>query len=186
MQLDAGVALDAPVGPPVPSEEGMGDERDASTAADLVDRLLRLRGKAVGGRRETGGGEVRVLQRQLRPTDHQHVVDPARRRRGLAVGRAVVGEHDEVEARGRGGRRDLLEVAATVGEDRVHVEDAFAVRTRQRVAVFQRAEAQRGHEGDAEQEHGQKQDGDDGLLREPAADPHGAAGRLVLDHGATR
>ena len=86
--------------------EGMGDERHAVVAVDLVDRFLGLGREDVAGNAVAGRGQVAGVEREFRGADEQRVVAPGGGGRRLQVGAAVVGEDDEIQvlAAGRPGR----------------------------------------------------------------------------------
>ena len=109
----------------------MGGEGRRAQQARVVEGLVGLAAEAEGGRvGEAEGQEVATGGRDLGPDTHQQAVSQSL---ALLSGQVVVvGDEDEVEARGARGLLHLGERAAAVRERGVDVKDPLEVVARLR------------------------------------------------------
>lgn len=102
---------------------GMRDDAESTQPPDVLDDVARLAGETIRRARHAQGDVVAVGRADLDAIDHEHAGDVARRVH--EAGRvAMVGQHDEVETRARGGVGHFVLSAGAVGGARVHVDSA--------------------------------------------------------------
>ena len=101
----------------------MRHDAEAAEPLHVLDDVARFPAERIRRRRHVDRDVVAAGRADLDAVQAQHA-GSVRRRIGHARGVAVVGEDDELQARPRGGRGDLVGAAQAVRSVRVDVQDA--------------------------------------------------------------
>jgi hypothetical protein len=112
---------------------------ETAKPADVLDYVGRRTGQRIRRLRKIDRDVMSVLRADLDAVDTQNTRS-IRRRLGSACAVAVIGDDDELQARTRGGRGDLVERTRSVRARRVHMKRPACDRPRQRELLRNRGQ----------------------------------------------